>query len=199
MKHAQFSLWAGPVNRASESVFPPGIAYALPADCKLTDNHALLSAWQGNLYNYHGRLSGGCHAIRIYDNCDGPAWIHRDSMGISGIARASTFEDAYEISEDEFFPEADETVEELEKEYGPEWHEDACFQEGYGFRPNGPNARDTVNHGIYSKDLNGEALDELTRAERIRLEITLIVEGTDAPWPTFPRWSDALAGVYQFS
>lgn len=198
MKNSPFSLWAGPVNRAGESVFPPGIAYALPADCPLTDKHALLSAWRGSIEFFYYHVSRAS-SIRIYDDGYGPAWIHRDSMGISGIARASTFEDAYGICEDEFFPEAGETVEELEKEYGPEWSEDNCFDEGYGFRPNGPNASDTLNHGIYSKDLNGDALDELTRKERARLEITLIVEGTDEPWPAFPRWSDALAGEYQVS
>ena len=39
-------------------------------------------------------------------------------MGVSGIVRARTWEDAYSICEDEFFPEADETIEELRKEYG---------------------------------------------------------------------------------
>lgn len=58
------------------------------------------------------------HKIRIYDDGYGPLWIHRDSMGISGIVRARTWEDAYSICEDEFFPEADETIEELIKEYG---------------------------------------------------------------------------------
>jgi len=39
-------------------------------------------------------------------------------MGISGIVRAQTWEDAYGICQDEFFPEASETTEELVKEYG---------------------------------------------------------------------------------
>lgn len=56
--------------------------------------------------------------IPVYDDGFGPLWIHRDSMGISGIIRAQTWEDAYGICEDEFFPEADESVDELRKEYG---------------------------------------------------------------------------------
>lgn len=56
--------------------------------------------------------------IPVYDDGFGPLWIHRDSMGISGIVRAKTWEDAYSICEDEFFPEADESVAELTKEYG---------------------------------------------------------------------------------
>lgn len=56
--------------------------------------------------------------IPVYDDGFGPLWIHRDSMGISGIVRAQTWEDAYGICEDEFFPEATETLEEIIKEYG---------------------------------------------------------------------------------
>ena len=58
------------------------------------------------------------HKIPTYDDGYGPLFIHRDSMGISGIVRAQTWEDAYSICEDEFFPEADETVDQLVKEYG---------------------------------------------------------------------------------
>ena len=56
--------------------------------------------------------------IPVYDDGYGPLWIHFNSLGVSGIVRARTFEDAYGICEDEFFPEASETVEELRKEYG---------------------------------------------------------------------------------
>lgn len=56
--------------------------------------------------------------IPTYDDGFGPLYIHRHSLGVSGIVRARTWEDAYGICEDEFFPEADETVEELQKEYG---------------------------------------------------------------------------------
>jgi hypothetical protein len=56
--------------------------------------------------------------IPVYDGGFGPLWIHRNSIGVTGIVRAPTWSDAYSICEDEFFPEADETVEELKKEYG---------------------------------------------------------------------------------
>lgn len=59
----------------------------------------------------HGR------ALRFYDDGFGRLFVHRNSMGISGVVRARTWEDAYGICEDEFFPEADETAEELRKEY----------------------------------------------------------------------------------
>lgn len=58
------------------------------------------------------------YAIPVYDDGFGPLWISRNSIGINGIVRAQTWEDAYSICEDEFFPEADETIKEIVKEYG---------------------------------------------------------------------------------
>lgn len=176
----------------------------------ITDSQSLVSA--------KGRFG---HSIPVYDDGFGPLFIHRDSMGISGIVRAKTWEDAYGICEDEFFPEASETIEEIVKEYGfkreahkiirtregverrdetsdypfektgcsfvkwettetPDadaWSENELFCEAFGFRPNGPNTKDTLKHGIYAKDLNGDYLDTLTPELLEELEITLeIVE-----------------------
>lgn len=58
------------------------------------------------------------YAIKTYDDGYGPLWISRNSIGINGIVRARTWEDAYSICEDEFFPEAPESIEEIVKEYG---------------------------------------------------------------------------------
>ncbi len=58
------------------------------------------------------------HKLPVYDDGFGPLWIYRDSMGISGIVRARTSGVAYSICEDEFFPEADESIEEIIKDYG---------------------------------------------------------------------------------
>ena len=74
----------------------------------IKDGETLLSA----------KYKGSGVDIPVYDDGFGPLFIHRDSMGVSGIVRAQTWEDAYGICENEFFPEADETVEELVKEYG---------------------------------------------------------------------------------
>ena len=174
--------------------------------------------------------------IPIYDDGFGAIYIHRYSIGVSGIVRAQSWEDAYSICEDEFFPEADETVDEIVKEYGfkrehckvirapgqnldatkrhpqlgaeekfaepsdytdngrlPDgafvrWETietpdtDACFEnelfcDGFGFRPNGPNTRDKLNHGIYSKDMNGDSLHILTQEMLTDLGITLTIEG----------------------
>jgi hypothetical protein len=74
----------------------------------LADNQSLVSA----------KYKGSGYEILTYDEGFGPLWISRNSIGINGIVRAQTWEGAYSICEDEFFPEADETVEELKKEYG---------------------------------------------------------------------------------
>lgn len=191
----------------------------------IKDGETLVRAW----------FKGSEVEIPIYDDGFGPLFIHRNSIGVSGIVRARTWEEAYEICEDEFFPEATETVKELQKEYGfeiehrkvlrakvsipegerpeqlgafekfdepadysgeggrlPEgafirwarietpnegaWMENDEFQEGYGFRPNGPNSKDKLGHGIYSKDLNGDRLDVLTRELVEELEIELEIE-----------------------
>lgn len=178
------------------------------------------------------------HAIKTYDDGFGPLWISRDSMGICGIVRARTWYDANDICEDEFFPEASETLDEMRKEYGyreinekvvrdtaygvhteiidrdgfnfvfnlnsserlvrdsdysggslPEglflrwksakvvdpdsFSENDCWAEAYGFRPNGPNATDTINHGIYAKDMSGDYLEPLTQELAAELDIVL--------------------------
>lgn len=122
----------------------------------------------------HGRAS---YPIPVYDDGYGPLWILRFSHGeIAGIVRARTWEDAFSICEDEFYPESTWTIDELLKEYGPEWMDADGFQESFGFRPNGANARDTLKHCIYDKDLNGEALDLLSAAMLEELGIELQIE-----------------------
>ena len=179
------------------------------------------------------RYKNSDYPIQIYDDGFGPLFISRNSIGINGIVRAQTWEEAYSICEDEFFPEADETIEDIVKEYGfkrehckvvsdssvtfatgllnagerfarypedypdgklkPEfvrwvtiqttdadaWMENELFQESFGFRNNGPNSRDTLNHGIYVKDLNGDWLDILTQEMLDDLGIELTIELAD--------------------
>lgn len=128
----------------------------------ISDSQALISA-----------TSRFGHAIPVYDDGFGPLFIHRDSMGISGIVRAQTWEDAYSICEDEFFPEADESHEDWLKEYGEDYTEHACWQECFGFRGNARKETDGTLSSIYAKDLNGDSLETLTPELLAELEITL--------------------------
>lgn len=91
----------------------------------INDAQSLIGATYG-----HGNYN-----LPVYDDGFGPLWIHRDSMGVSGIVRAKSFQDAYEICEDEFFPEADKTVEELIKEYGFKRAHEKMVSDGSAVRP----------------------------------------------------------------
>lgn len=115
------------------------------------------------------------HSVPVYDDGFGSLYIHRDSMGISGVVKAQTWEDAYEICEDEFFPSADEDA------FAADWeemndHEQACWNEAYGYRPNGQGGPTPENdRGVYAKDLNGESLDLLTPQLADELQLTVVL------------------------
>ena len=123
------------------------------------------------------RLTGAVNqwnrAIPTYDDGSGTLYVFRESMGVSGIVRADTWETAWDIAMDEFTAEADDTVADFERDYGPDWSENDLWCEAHGFRPSGPNVRDKVGHGVYARDLNGEALDVLTDADAEEMGITL--------------------------
>jgi hypothetical protein len=77
---------------------------------KITDNQALLGA------------THGAFRVPTYDNGYGPLWALHESFGnfssVTAVIRAQSFETAHEIAEQEFLPEASETIEELKEEYG---------------------------------------------------------------------------------
>lgn len=131
----------------------------------ITDNQRLVS-----VTNRFGRQ------LPIYDDGFGPLWIHRNSMGISGIVRAPTLATAYYICEDEIFPSADDEA--FEKDWDDMTrHEKACWDEAYGYRPNGRGGpTPEKDRGIYAKDLNGDYLDRLTDELAAELELTLEIE-----------------------
>lgn len=132
----------------------------------IQDNEQFLGAFTQMPYKGAQRF-----AQKTYDDGYGPLWLLRDSMGILGIVRARTWEDAYEIAEDEVFPKV--SVEEQaswEKEYGEEFHESPLWQEAFGFCPNG---------GYYEKDLNGEYLELLTPELCEALNLHLLIKRTE--------------------
>jgi hypothetical protein len=125
------------------------------------------------------------HAIPVYDDGYGPLFIHRDSMGISGIVRAQTWEEAYSICEDEFFPAADTDANEESAriEAMPDGkeknHAQACWDEAYGYRGNSRKEKDGTLSYVYEKDLNGDSLNLLTPELLAQLEITLEITTDD--------------------
>ena len=125
------------------------------------------------------------YPIAFWDDSYGPLWIHRDSMGITGIIRAQTWEDAYSAAEDELFPAGDEDAAEAmrEIEATPAGEErdslQACFDEAYGYRGSARRMPDGTLSNIYSKDLNGDSLDPLTDELAAQLEITLEIDDNE--------------------
>jgi hypothetical protein len=111
------------------------------------------------------------NSIRTYDDGYGPIFIHRNSMGITGIVRARTWEDAYSICEDEFFPDADMTHEEMVQYFGENYMDNNAWHESFGFRPNGG-----TRNPIYAKDLGNDYLDLVTPELLAALEITLEIK-----------------------
>lgn len=135
----------------------------------ITDNQRLVSA----------RFAHGT-PIPVYDDGFGPLWVHRDSMGVSGIIRAETWEDAYGIAEDEFFPTAEDASEEQARvnamsDGDEKNHEQACWDESYGYRSSGRGGPTPDNDfGIYAKDLNGDSLEPLTY--KLIHDLNIVVE-----------------------
>jgi len=123
--------------------------------------------------------------VSIYDDGYGPLFIHRDSMGVSGVVRAQTWEDAYSICEDEFFQAGDEDAnEEMQRieamEDGDEKnHAQACWDEAYGYRGNSRRMPDGSTSSIYAKDLNGGSLEQLTPELVERLGIILEIKNNE--------------------
>jgi hypothetical protein len=121
----------------------------------------------------------GATTVPYYQEDDsGILWILRDSVRTLGVVQCSSFTDAYEICEDEFFPEADDMatiLRDMETDDIEKVIDSAIFQENYGFRPNGPRLTDKHAHGIYQKDLNGERLD------RLRVTITALADHMTQP------------------
>ena len=104
--------------------------------------------------------------IKIWDDGFGDLYIHRDSMGISGIVRANTWEEAYECVLDEILiPISKEDAQELYEDMKKEGTED--LPEGYQYQSN------TTGTGIVDIDLNGDYLDKLTPELLKQLNISL--------------------------
>jgi hypothetical protein len=147
----------------------------LIAPSQLTDEHTVTEA------RHAGR------SLQFYDDGFGPLFVHRDSMGITGVIRAQTWEDAYSIYEDEFAPAATETEAELIADYGENFEDSEGFQESFGYRGSPRREPDGSTSLLYSKDLNGDRLDSLTDDLAAALEIEIEAE-TPEPERPEDRW-----------
>lgn len=132
----------------------------------ITDDQELVSAT-----TRHGS------PVKTHDDRFGSLYAYRDAGGLVGLVRASSWEDAWGIVEDEILTPI--TDDDLPEAYGFDTLEE--FQaaeepdlvEGYSYQSN------ATGSGIVAHDLNGEVLDELTPDLLAALEWRIEVRDLD--------------------
>lgn len=107
--------------------------------------------------------------VRFWDEGFGPLWVYRESLGVVGVVRASTWEEAYECVVDEIMGDADMA----DPDNQPD--KDGNLPEGLHWRGNGVPANEGLESPLAAEDLNGSLLDRLTPAlvEELGLQIEL--------------------------
>lgn len=119
-------------------------------------------------------------SVKTYDDGFGPLWVYIDSLGpwlmVTGIVRAQTWHDAYEVVLDEILtPLTQDEVDDMMQEAKDDGHDfEDGLPEGYEYMPNSYGAS-----GIVSIDVGNESLNELTPELALELEITVNVEDVD--------------------
>lgn len=131
------------------------------------------------------------YPLRVYDDGFGPIWVGGYQFGPQFVIRAQRFDEAWEIFEDEFADAACEDdvesdyLKDFSEQKGIPWEpgmhisdclreefwgwvqDDACFNENYGYRPNGGE--------LYAKD-HYFWLEELTPEKLERFELKLEIK-----------------------
>jgi hypothetical protein len=95
-----------------------------------------------------------------WDEGFGPLYAYVESLGILGYVRARTWEEAFLCAQDEIMHDGEEAdaIEGLT----PEQIDNGDLNEGYGYRSSGEPSNPNRHSHLYSEDLNGSALTEVT-------------------------------------
>lgn len=93
--------------------------------------------------------------VDTWDEGYGPLWLLCDSMGVVGLVRAQTREDAWGCCQDELLPDADPNdpdtyARAYDDSAGPE-----DLAEGVGYRNSGVPCNPRLMSYLYQEDLNG--------------------------------------------
>ena len=99
-------------------------------------------------------------SIDIWDEGYGPLWVYRETMGIVGVVRARTWEEAYECAQDELmhdFDEADMDAEDIARA-----EDTGELPDGVSYRSNGVPSNPNRHSSMAQEDLNGSDLSSLT-------------------------------------
>lgn len=113
------------------------------------------------------------HRTRVWDDGMGPLWIYRETLGVSGIVRAQTWEHAYQCVVDEIMDDADPSDPDNQPDA------DGNLPEGLHWRGSGVPSQEGLESPLAAEDLNGSVLEALTPALVEALEIELEIEGED--------------------
>ena len=131
-----------------------------------------------------GAKSQFSNPIRFWDDGFGSLWVYRETMGVVGIVRATTWEEAYQCVVDEImcdadpddpenWPAGDESDEDRPEGEPPT---DGDYPEGIHVRGSGVPSNDGLDSPLAAEDLNGIALEPLTPELLSKLKITLEIE-----------------------
>lgn len=112
--------------------------------------------------------------VRHWDDGFGTLWVYRESLGILGVVRAHTYEEAYSCVVDEIMDDA--TWEDVKAAQAGA-ADDAAFAlpEGFEYRGSGTPSNPSLTSAIASYDLNGQSLSKLDAESAATDEITLVV------------------------
>lgn len=141
----------------------------------ITDEHVLIGAATGQ---QHGSAR---YPTRVWDNGFGKLWVYRETLGVLGIVRADSFENAWSCVVDEILDDADpDDPDTYARSYDADADEyelaECCHWRGSG-APSNPK----LTSGIAREDSNGSRLDELTAELATELGVVVCVE-LWGPW-----------------
>lgn len=108
--------------------------------------------------------------VRFWDEGFGPLWVYREALGVVGVVRATTWEEAWNCVVDEIMDDADPT----DVENNPD--EDGNLPEGVHYRGSGIPSNEGLDSPLAAEDLNGSSLDQLTPELLERLKLKIEVE-----------------------
>ena len=116
-------------------------------------------------------VGGTEHPIRVWDDGVGHLWLYRESRGIVGIVRATTFEEAWRCVVDQILPDAvpDCSVNQRNLHAGE-------LPEGIHRRRSGVPTNEDLHSSLAQEDPAGSLLQPLTAKEVERWNIKLYIE-----------------------
>lgn len=116
-----------------------------------------------SVVNSYGRT------LPMWDECFGELWLYVESLGIVGVIRAQSWEEAYECAIDELMHDADPSdPDTYARSYDPSAQEGE-LAEGCHYRGNGEPSNPALSSPIACEDLNGSQVFAVNSPEGRRI------------------------------